>query len=52
MYFRCRRAMSHACEAKGVKLDLVDHQVDLLRRSGAPVAIVWLRAPRGIDRFE
>jgi hypothetical protein len=52
MYFRCRRARSRACEAKGVKLDLVEHQVELIRRSGAPVAIVWLRAPRGIERFE
>jgi DNA invertase Pin-like site-specific DNA recombinase len=52
MYFRCYRAINHTCEAKGLKIDLVEHQVDLLRRSGAPVAIVWLRAPRGIERFE
>lgn len=52
MYFRCRRAMSRACEATGVKLDLVEHQVELIRRGGAPVAVVWLRAPRGVERFE
>jgi hypothetical protein len=52
MYFRCRGAMNHTCTARGVKIDLVEHQVELLRKSGAPVAIVWLRAPRGIERFE
>lgn len=52
MYFRCYRALNHTCEATGVKIDLVEHQVQLLRQSGAPVAVVWLRAPRGIERFE
>jgi hypothetical protein len=52
MYFRCYRAINHTCEAKGVKIDQVEHQVELIRRSGAPVAVVWLRAPRGIERFE
>lgn len=52
MYFRCRGAINHTCEAKGVKIDLVEHQVDLIRRSGGHVAVVWLRAPRGIERFE
>jgi site-specific DNA recombinase len=52
MYFRCRGAINHTCEAKGVKIDLVEHQVELLRKSGAPIAVVWLRAPRGIERFD
>jgi hypothetical protein len=52
MYFRCYKSLNHTCEARGVKLDLVEHQVELLRKSGAPVAIVWLRAPRGVERFE
>jgi DNA invertase Pin-like site-specific DNA recombinase len=34
------------------RVRLIEHQVKLLRQNGAPVAIVWLRAPRGIERFE
>jgi site-specific DNA recombinase len=52
MYFRCRGAINHTCEAKGVRLELVLDQVELLKKAGAPVAVVWLRAPRGIERFE
>lgn len=52
MYFRCRASINKTCEAKGVRLNLVLDQVDLLRQAGAPVAMVWLRAPRGIERFE
>lgn len=51
-YLRCYGAINHTCEAKGVPLDLVEHQVELLRKSGAPIAIVWLKAPRGVERFE
>jgi hypothetical protein len=53
IYLRCRGALNHTCEARtGVQLDLVEHQVELLRRSGARVGMVWLKAPRGIERFE
>lgn len=52
MYFRCYQALNHTCPAKGVKIDLVEHQVELIRRGGGRVAVVWLRAPRGIERFE
>jgi DNA invertase Pin-like site-specific DNA recombinase len=51
-YLRCRGALNRTCEAKGVRLDLVEHQVELLRRSGSAVGIVWLKAPRGVERFE
>ena len=51
-YLHCRASLNKTCTAKGVKLDLVYDQVDLLRKAGAPVAVVWLRAPRGIERFE
>lgn len=51
-YLRCSGARSHVCKAKGVQLDLVEHQVGLLRQSGATVGRVWLKAPRGIERFE
>jgi hypothetical protein len=53
VYLRCRGALNHTCEARaGVQLDLVEHQVELLRRSGSAVGIVWLKAPRGVERFE
>lgn len=51
-YLHCRASLNKTCSARGVRLDLVEHQVELLRKSGAPVAVVWLRAPRGIVRFE
>jgi site-specific DNA recombinase len=51
-YLRCYGSINHTCPAKGVPLDLVDHQVRLLEQSGAAVAIVWLKAPRGVERFE
>lgn len=50
-YLRCKGARSRSCLAKGVQLDLVEHQVQLLRQSGATVAKVWLKAPRGVERF-
>ena len=52
MYFRCYKALNHTCKAQGVKIDLVEHQVALLRQTETPVTVVWLRAPRGIERFE
>lgn len=52
VYLRCRAAINRVCLAKGVKLELVEHQVELLKQSGTPVAIVWVRAPLGIVRFE
>lgn len=52
LYFRCYKALNHTCAARGVKIEQVDHQVQLLRQTGTPVAVVWLRAPRGIERFE
>jgi DNA invertase Pin-like site-specific DNA recombinase len=51
-YLRCYAAVNHTCPAKGVPLDLVIHQVALLRQSGATVASVWLKAPRGVERFD
>jgi len=51
-YLRCYGAINHLCEARGVPLDLVEHQVELLRQSGAAVTTVWLKAPRGVERFE
>jgi site-specific DNA recombinase len=51
-YFRCRASLSKRCLAKGVSLDLVEHQVELLRKSGAEISAVWLRAKRGVERFE
>lgn len=52
VYLRCRSAINRVCSAKGVKLELVEHQVELLQKSGTPVAIVWVRAPLGIVRFK
>lgn len=53
VYLRCYAALNRTCEAvKGVPLELVLHQVQLLRQSGATVASVWLKAPRGVERFE
>lgn len=51
-YLRCRAALNKTCSAKGVKLELVEHQVELLRNGGAPVTVVWVRAPLGVERFE
>lgn len=48
----CRGTLNKTCEARGVRLDLVEQQVELLQKAGARVAVVWLRAPRGIERFE
>lgn len=52
MYFRCRGSINQTCAAKGIKLDLVDHQVELLRRGGSSVSVVWLKSPRGVECFE
>lgn len=52
LYLRCRGAINRTCGAKGVSFDLVEHQLQLLRQSGASVATVWLRAGRGVERFE
>lgn len=41
----------HGVLGEGGRLDLVEHQVKLLRASGAAVARVWL-AVRGVERFE
>lgn len=51
-YLRCRASINKVCSAKGVALDLVEHQVKLLRSSGSTVARVWLQAGRGVERFE
>lgn len=51
-YLRCRGAINKTCRAKGVSLDLVEHQVEMLRRAGARVHQVWVSTPRGIERFE
>lgn len=52
VYLRCRGSINKTCQAKGVPLDLVEHQVELLKKSGAAIARVWLRAPRGVEQFE
>lgn len=51
-YLRCRASLNQTCPARGVELDTVEHQVELLRKSGATINRVWLIAPRGIERFE
>lgn len=51
-YLRCYGSINHTCAAKGVPLDLVAHQVQLLEQSGARISAVWLKAPRGVERFE
>jgi site-specific DNA recombinase len=51
VYLRCWGAANKVCSARGVRLDLIEHQVKLLRASGAAVARVWL-AVRGVERFE
>lgn len=51
-YLHCRASLNHTCSAGGVRLDLVEQQIELLQQAGAPVNLVWLRAPRGIVRFE
>jgi site-specific DNA recombinase len=51
-YLHCRASLNKTCAAKGVRLDLVEAQLDLLKQAGAKVTIVWLKAPRGIERFE
>jgi len=51
-YLRCRGSINKTCTAKGVQLDQVLQQVELLRRSGAPVGVVYCRAPRGVEDFE
>lgn len=48
----CYGAINKTCSARGVKFDLVRDQVDLLRQAGTPVSTVWIRAPRGIERWE
>lgn len=48
----CYGAINKTCGAKGVRLDLVQNQIDLLLQAGTPVTVVWLRAPRGIERWE
>jgi hypothetical protein len=51
-YLRCRASMSKLCAARGVKLATVEAQRAMLRRSGSDVARVWVKSPRGIERFE
>lgn len=51
-YLRCRGSTNKVCPARGVPLDLVEHQVEMLRRAGGKVARVWLKAPRGVERFD
>lgn len=51
-YLRCRGATNRTCAARAVPLDLVEHQVNLLRQSGAKIATVFVQAGRGIERFE
>jgi hypothetical protein len=52
-YYRCRAATNGNCTAgKGVRIDQVDAQVELLRAAGAKIATVWLEAPRGIKKWE
>jgi site-specific DNA recombinase len=52
VYLRCRGALNHTCTARGVPLDQVEHQVTLLRESGAVIITVWVKAPRGVERFQ
>lgn len=53
VYLRCYAALNRTCAAaRGVPLDLVEHQVALLRQCGSTVATVWLKAPRGVERFD
>lgn len=51
-YLRCRGSTNKTCTAKGVSLDLVEHQVELLRKSGATIDVVYVKAPRGVETFE
>jgi hypothetical protein len=51
-YWRCVKALEGECAAVGVRLDLVDGQVHILRTSGSRVGTVWLKAPRGIEKWE
>lgn len=51
-YFRCRAALHRECSARGVRQQLVVDQVAELEKAAGPVAIVWLRAPRGVEKFE
>jgi site-specific DNA recombinase len=51
-YLRCRGSLNKTCSAKGVPLGLVLDQVALLEQAGGPIAVVWLRAPRGVESFE
>ena len=51
-YLRCRASLSKQCAATGVRLDTVSGQLDLLRQAGTEVSRVWVKAPRGIVRFE
>lgn len=48
----CYGAINKVCSARGVKLDLVQNQIDLLQQAGTPVSVVWIRAPRGVERWE
>jgi DNA invertase Pin-like site-specific DNA recombinase len=52
-YYRCRAATNGNCTAtRGVRIDQVDAQVELLRKAGEKIATVWLEAPRGIKKWE
>jgi hypothetical protein len=51
-YLRCRASLNKVCPARGVQLARVVDQVAELEKAAGPVAVVWLRAPRGIEKFE
>jgi site-specific DNA recombinase len=50
-YLRCRAALNKTCSAKGIQLHLVEQQIAELEKAAGPVATVWLRAPRGVEKF-
>lgn len=51
-YLRCRGSLNKLCPARGVQLQRVLDQVAELEKTAGPVAVVWLRAPRGVEKFE
>lgn len=51
-YLRCRASLNKTCPARGVRLGRVLDQVAELEKAAAPVAVVWLQAPRGVVKFE
>jgi site-specific DNA recombinase len=48
-YWRCKNV---ECQAKGVRIDIVDSQVAALRAGGTVIERVWIVYKRGVERFE